>query len=252
MKKISLSFLFIMAIAIGAKAATRSDVVVLESTDRIQYRVQEATQNYLLYYLYPQKPSYLKRASQNIRQLNKEIKIIETNTKNPKTKGILSFFATQGVEVLSALDVKPDQDTAEALLEISEIFAEGARSIAKQHSYPFSDEEKMFSLTREMRVLLGEMVKYYTALKITPKDTSYFLKFQKAQSRFEHHWKIIKRYQYSEAKEKKEKEILGRAWVVIRHYLSRKSTTVPALLTIVSEDIGSQLEHLGAYHSRNQ
>ena len=252
MKKIFPLLLFIMIVSIDARAATRSDVVVLESTDRIQYRAQEAAQNYLLYYLYPQKPSYQERADQNIRQLNDDIKIIETNTKNQKTKGILSFFATQGVEVLSILDMKPDQDATETLLETSEIFAEGARSIAKQHSYSFSDEEKMFSLTREMRVLLGEIVKYYTALKINPRDKSYFLKFQKAQLRFEHHWSIVKRYQYSEAKERKEKEILERAWGMMQYYLGKKNPIVPALLTMVSEDMGSQLERLGTYHSRNQ
>lgn len=252
MRKTALFFLILLGASVFAKAATRSDIVVLEATDQIQYRAQEAAQNYLLYYLYPHKESYRKRSKENIRLLGGEIKAVSTNTKKKKTKGILSYFATQEAEALTMLREEPSRESADTLLETSEIFAEGARSIARQHDYPFSDEEKMLSLTREMRVRLEEMVKYYTATKINPKDSSYAAKFKKAESRFMHGWKILQRYQYRDSKEKEEKRALQRAWGMMQHYLEKEKLFVPAALTLVTESMGQRLERLGAYHSRNQ
>lgn len=110
----------------------------------------------------------------------------------------------------------------------------------------------MLSLTREMRVRLEEMVKYYTATRINPKDSSYAAKFKKAESRFMHGWKILQRYQYRDSKEKEEKRALQRAWGMMQHYLEKEKLFVPAALTLVTESMGQRLERLGAYHSRNQ
>jgi len=252
MKHILTYFLILMGMTLYLEAAVRSDVVVIEASEGVQNSTQEIAKDYLLHYIYPEKRAFKKNLYENLIKLDSNIKSIATNTKDKKTKGILSYFATQKAEIMALLKKKSTLDEAESMVGFSEIFSEGSKSIMKHHIYDFSKEENMLMLTKEMRTLLGSIVKYYIAIEINPKDKAYRKKLQHAMDQFEKNLKQINDYVYND-QIKDTKRYLNRSWSVMQTYLQRvDEIKAPALLSLSSKNMQSALETLSIYHSKNQ
>ncbi len=252
MKHILTYLILWIGIAVWLEAAVRSDVVVLEASEGVQYSTQEIAKDYLLSYVYPQKRSFRKRVYNNLKVLDNNIKAIATHTKDKKTKGILSYFATQKAQIIELLNDKSTSDGIESMVGFSEIFVEGSKSISKHHSYSFSKEEKMLMLTREMSTLLGNIAKYYVAIGINVKDLSYRRNMKKMVKIFQEDLKKLNQYSYGD--ELRETKIyLNRSWYAMQAYLNKvDSVKAPALLSISSRNIQITLEKLSIYHSKNQ
>ncbi len=251
-KSILISFIYMLSLFLPLEAAVRNDVVVIEASEGVQNSTQEIAKDYLLHYIYPKKRSYSRRLLINLKKLDENIKLIAINTKAKKTKGILSYFATQKVQVLTLIKEKPNIDTVESMIGFSEIFSEGAKSIMHHHIYTFSDEETMLMLTKEMSTLLGSMVKYYAAIEIIPKNKVYRKKIENAMKKFEKDLQRINQYRYSKKMRIIQKS-LNKSWYVMKNYLTRvDEVKVPALLSLASERMQSTLEIFSIYHSKNQ
>jgi len=247
------AYLFLMVSFLSwTEAAVRSDVVVIEASEGVQYSVQEIAKDYLLGYIYPQKESIKTKIYQNIEVLDQNIKKIATNTKDKKTKGILSYFATQRSQIMELLNQKYNNESVETMVSFSEIFSEGSRSISNQHSYLFSEEEKMLMLTKEMMTLVGAIVKYCIAIEIDPENRSNRSNMEIAISTFREDLKQINRYSYSD-EVMREKKSLNRSWGVMNVYVNKIDTLkVPALLSISSRNIQKALQSLSVHHSKSQ
>jgi len=252
MKHILTYLLLWIGIAVWLEAAVRSDVVVIEASEGVQYSTQKIAKDYLLSYVYPEKRSFRKRVYNNLIVLDKNIKAIATHTKDKKTKGILSYFATEKAQIIELLNEKSTSEGAESMVGFSEIFVEGSKSISKHHSYNFSKEEKMLMLTREMSTLLENITKYYVAIGINVKDLSYRKNMKKMVSFFQEGLKNLNQYSYSDEL-KETKVYLNRSWRVMQAYLNKvDSLKAPALLSISSKNIQMTLEKFSIYHSKNQ
>jgi len=252
MRRILVSFMFYVSMMVVAEAAIRSDVAVITASEDLQYSTQEIAKDYLLNYIYPTKTSFHKEAYSNLLTLDSKIKAIITNTNDQKTKGILSYFATQKADIVDILKGKVVSDSIEPIVGISEIFVEGSQSIMTRHQYKFSEEERMLMLTKEMRTLLGAMIKYYAALRINPKDIGYRKGMKKSMHAFEKDLSVINHYVYG-TQINTTKEYLKRSWTVLSAYLQKIDTVKsPALLSIVSKNMQKMLNDLSTYHSKNQ
>jgi hypothetical protein len=234
------------------EAAIRSDVVVIEASEGIRYSTQAISKKYLLSYLYPNNMSFRKDIEKDMEMLDENIKKISINTNSKKTKGILSYFATKRMQIVELMQEKADMDTVESMMEISEIFTEGSKSIASKHKYQFSKEEEMIMLTREMSIWLGEIAKYYMAININPKDQASRNSLDDAVKMFEKFLKKINSYAYDKEISNVKKH-LNDAWRVMGRYLKKIDTLqAPSLLSIASSDLQNTLTKLTIYHSKNQ
>jgi len=252
MRRILVSFIIYVSMTVFLEAAIRNDVAVITASEDLQYSTQEIAKDYLLNYLYPSKISFHKEAYTNLLTLDNKIKTIITNTNDKKTKGILSYFATQKADIVAILKKKVSSDRVESIVDISEIFVEGSQSIMKRHHYEFSKEERMLMLTKEMRTLLGAMIKYYAAIRVNPKDIGYRKGMKKSIHAFEKDLSVINHYAYG-IQINTTKEYLQRSWTVLSSYLQKVDTVKsPALLSIVSKNMQKMLNDLSTYHSKNQ
>jgi len=247
------AYLFLMISFLSwTEAAVRSDVVVIEASEGLQHSTEEIAKNYLLHYIYPKKRAFRKNFYHNLKVLDNNIKLIATNTKDKKTKGILSYFATQKAQVVALLNQKASIEEVESIVGFSEIFSEGSNSIMRHHIYAFSAEEKMLILTKEMTTLLGSIVKYYVAIEVSPKDKAYRKRMQQAMMLFEKNLRQVNQYTYSKEREET-KAYLNRSWHVMQFYLKRvDQVKAPALLSISSKNMQEALQSLSVYHSKNQ
>jgi hypothetical protein len=251
-KNILIHLLSWIGLTLGINAAIRSDVVVIEASEGVQYSVQEIAKDYLLGYIYPAKYSLKKNIYTNIKILDANIKKIATNTQDKKSKGILSYFSTQKAQVTEFLDKKQNRESVETMVGFSELFTEGSKSIAKQHHYSFENEEKMLMLTKEMTTLVGGIVKYYIAIEINPDDKSNKRSIEKFIRAFNRDLKRVNQYTYS-SDVKAYRASLNRLWRVMTTYLSQADNVkVPALLSILSKDIQKSLDKLSVYHSKSR
>jgi len=252
MRAIFAYFFLLWAFTFGLEAAIRSDVSVIEASEGVQYSVQEIAKDYLLGHLYPQNRSLQKRIQNNLEVLDESIQQIATNTKDKKTKGILSYFITQKSQIIELLKQKDDNESIETMVEISEIFSEGSKSIAKQHTYSFTKEEKMLMLTKEMMTLIGSIIKYSIAIDIDPHNKENKKSIKRAMERFVQDLEHLNQYTYGVEMIKK-KESLNRSWRTVYIYLNKKDPLkIPALLSISSKNIQKVLEVLSVYHSKNK
>jgi hypothetical protein len=233
-------------------AATRGDVKVLEASDGIRYNVSKLAKDYLLYAHYPQKSKLQSKLKERLSALDADMHDIAISTKDAKTKGVLKYFAYEKIRIEELINQKPNDENAVEVLDFSESFVEGARSIAKHHLYVPSPEEELWIVTRSMNQYLEEIVKYYVAQNAIKDDPQLTIKMEAAKKAFLKNLKIINAYDYTEEL-KATRERINRLWKTLEIYLSKgDKLPLPLLGTRMGEQLEASIDLLGVYHSKNQ
>lgn len=195
-------FLLIILIQ-NAFALTRTDVLVIEATENIQYLGEKIATDYFRLYNRPNDFSLQNQFKENIRELEKDISTINTISKDPVTRKILEFYKYRLSTIKRLAIEKPTRSNAKAILKASEVFFEGARSIFKQHHYKSSKEEIMLVRCKELKYLIESVSKYYMAFQIGLKSKKHTIEMQKIIQNINHDLKVITNYSYPNKLEKK-------------------------------------------------
>jgi hypothetical protein len=243
--------LLLAGLSSTSQSATRGDVKVLEAADSIRYNASKLTKEYLLYLLHPQKKVLKKSLQGRFLALDEDMHDIAISTKDPKTKGVLKYFAFEKVRIGEILKQKPTRENATELLDFSESFKEGATAIAKRHLYVPAPEEAMWIVTRSLDQELEEIVKYYIAHEIVRDDPELKHKLTAAVARFKKALEKINQYTYDE-KLKKKRTQLNQLWKTLEGYLAKADKLpLPIIATLMGDELESSIDTLGVYHSKN-
>ncbi len=252
MKKIFYIFLLFFGATLLSEAATRGDVKVLEASENIRYLSQKLVKNYLFYYQHPEQTETKNRLKKELGELNSDLRIIATTTKDTDTKDILEFLAYSKDQIEEIFNGKADKEKAALMLDYSETLLEGADSIALAHRYNFSNEEKMLMVTKKIQYLLERITKYYMAIHVGFDSTTNSEQMKNAMIEMEESLVKISLYNYPEDMEKV-KMNLNESWSANRIFLNRSEKLfIPKLMFIsvgYSEDLVAEL---ALYHSKNQ
>jgi len=241
-----------LTLTLTLSAATRNDVLVLEAAEALQKNTQSIAREYLLSDRYGDNQAYKKALDQMLNALSENIQKISINTDDAKTKGLLSYFATKKAEIMEMLNSKAGSQNSSEIVAISEIFAEGSKSITKQHAYVFSKEEKMQMLGIKMQTELNEILKYHLAIEVNSKDTSYKKKLTQATVAFSRDMKKLSVYPYPKSMSAVLKN-LEDSWRTFKQTIETKhKVKVPALLSIAGKSMQEKLSALSIYHAKKQ
>jgi len=166
--KIVWIFLFAFVTSITAVyGATRAAVNVLEATETIRYLSQKITKNYIYLYANPKKTSLVYgEIKKDITKMVESIRTISMTTNDEYTKNVLEFLTYSKDQIEDLIKKSPTKERAALMLDYSETLLEGANSIAKEHSYDFSESEKMLMTGKSIEYLIERATKYYMALSI--------------------------------------------------------------------------------------
>ncbi len=253
MKKILAAALLAGILSSGVlSAATRGDVRVLEASDSIRLASSRLAKEYLLYLQFPHKHRLQALLKKDLATLESGMHDIAISTKDPKTKGVLKFFAYEKVQIESLLQQPPTIKGATEILDFSESFFEGSTAIARRHQYVPAPEEEMWLLTRTMDQILEETTKYYLAAHVIKDDPELKNKMQEASARFSRALSRINAYPY-DADLKHVRRKINTLWDTLAVYLEKSSTLpLPLIATLMSEQMETSIDTLGVYHSTNQ
>jgi len=253
MKKIlALSLLSLLVLSGYLSAATRGDVRVLEAADSIRYTSSKLAKEYLLYLQFPQKQRLKTLLDQNLKTLESDMHAIAISTKDPKTKGVLKFFAYEKVQIESLMEQPPSVESGKVILDFSESFIEGSTAIAKRHEYVPAPEEAMWMLTRSMDQILEEIIKYYLAAHVIKDDPELKQKMGEAMARFSRALVTINAYPYTDDL-KQVRDNINVLWSTLAIYLEKlDALPLPLIGTLMGEQLETSIDTLGVFHSTNQ
>jgi len=252
MKTVFWSALLLLAFITGAQGATRGDVKVLEAADSIRYNASRVTKEYLLYFLYPNKQRLKNSLQKHFRALEANMHDIAISTKDPKTKGVLKYFAFEKVRIGEILQEKPSLRNAVELIDFSESFIEGASAIAKRHFYVPAPEEEMWIVTRSLNQEVEEIIKYYVAHQVVHDDPQLKQKLDAAVKKAQALLKRINRYRY-DRELTQARDRLNHLWQTLETYLAKGDTLpLPLITSLMGDELEGSIDTLGIYHSKNQ
>ncbi len=252
MKKIFYIIIFTTILFIqNSFALSRANVIIMESTENIQYLVQRVTRNYLLLYKRPNDFILKNKFKENIKQLEKNINNIDKTTKNLATKDILDFYAFRLEFMNELLNQKITIKNIRELLENSESMLEGAKTITEQHQYKLSEEESMLVRYKELIYLIESVSKYYLAFEIGLRDDIYNQAMKDILKKIDNDLKKIETYDYNpELKEKFLK--IKNIWRTQKYFIPiREESTFPSLILESNDYINELLSDLEEYHKQN-
>ena len=83
----------------------------------------------------------------------------DVNLGKKNTLYTYAFLIYSKDQISQMINAKADMEKAALMLDYSEIFLEGAKSISQVHRYAFSKEEKMLMVSKKMEYLLERMIK---------------------------------------------------------------------------------------------
>ena len=233
-------------------AATRGDVRVLEAADSIRFTSSKLAKEYLLYLQFPRKHRLKTLLRDNLSTLESDMHDIAVSTKDPKTKGVLKFFAYEKVQIASLLQHRPTIKDSKEILDFSESYVEGATAIAKRHQYTPAPEEAMWILTRTMDQILEEIIKYYLAARVIKDDPELKLKMREAMKHFSSALTTVNAYPYT-GELKQVRDNINVLWNTLTTYLGKLDTLpLPLIGTLMGEQLEISIDTLGVYHSTNQ
>jgi len=233
-------------------SATRGDIKIIEASEKIRYISQKLVKEYLFYYKYSGKSALKQAFISMLVELNKDFRTIVLTTKDSDTKDILDFLSYSKDQIDEIIEATPSEENAALMLDYSETFLEGADSIAETHKYDFSVEERMLMTTKEMEYLLERISKYYMALNVGFKSTTYKEAMQEAIDQFEENLAKVDLYNYP-AKEAAKKEILYTTWEANRIFFEKEGEVfIPSLMKLSVDYMEKLLIQLAQYHNKNQ
>ena len=232
--------------------ATRGDIKIIEASENIRYLSQKMVKEYLFFYRYPDNTQIKEKLQQKLAQLNKNFHLIVTTTKDNDTKDILDFLAYSKDQIEEIFASVPDEENAALMLDYSETLLEGADSIARSHQYTFSNEEKMFMITKEMEYLLERIIKYYMAQNVGFENATNQEAMRDALKQFETNRQQINSYHY-EGETLEDVAKLNRGWEATDSLLSDENTLfIPKLMFLSVNYLENIVANIGLYHSKNQ
>lgn len=242
---------FLLILTSSLFALTRGDVKIIEARENIQYLGQRITTDYFLLYTKPHDQILQSKFRDNIFELEHNIQKIADTTKNAITLNILNFYNYRLEYIKSLMLEKPKLINATKLIEASEYFLEGARSIAEQHHYESSKEEQMLIHCKETRYLIESVSKYYMAFQIGLKSRQYDMKRNQAIQDITKHLNTISRYHYPYHL----RVILNDIKNIWEHnqtfFIYLEQTTFPNLILSSNAQIKELLSNLESYHKQN-
>jgi hypothetical protein len=232
--------------------ATRAEVNVLEATETIRYLSQKITKNYLYFYANPKKSGISSKIKRDIGRMVESIRTISMTTNDEYTKNVLEFLTYSKDQIEDLINKPPSKERAALMLDYSETLLEGANSIAKEHSYNFSESEKMLMTGKSIEYLIERATKYYMALSIglasdvNKKQMSLSLK--DIQNRI----KIIKSYKKYPEKLLQNRAKLSENWRLINSLFKKKDLVLTNVMVLSTEQMEDIIQEFILYHRKNQ
>jgi hypothetical protein len=237
---------------VAAQAATRSDVALLEASEKIKYVAQSMAEEYAYFYRRPQMTKHHKAALEGIDSLDESILTIARTTRKPGIRQMLDFFAFEKEQLRQTLSHAPNKHDVLAVLDSSEAFTEGAAKIASLAQYEASFEERMYMACKTIEFRLKEIGKYYMVrgsdVSQVGLDESLTLSISELEAALD----LIRQYQYPKEHEA-HKESLMRLWQFGKGFLEHtQNETLPAVFKITELSIEQVVDTLATYHTLNQ
>jgi len=254
MKRFLYICIAILALFEYTVASTRGDVKILEATENIQYLSQKIAIDYLFFYKNNKNSLLRKQLNKNIDNLQfyiKEIRDIADNKKGGYTQNLLNYFIYIIEQIKKLPNEKISVSNVEYILKYSEILLEGAKSIAKEHRYNFSKEEKMFMLSKEIIYLLKRVNKYYLASDIGLKSHTNYENMQKAIRDMDSSLKKMDSYNYPIELKNRLNEI-NEIWDRDKNFFYQvEELSIPYVLSTSTEYMEDLLTKMEQFHKKN-
>jgi hypothetical protein len=252
MKHIVPFFLLWMVFFLSLYGSTRSDVTLLESSEKIKFLSQKLAREYIFLYRFPHKKEAIPQMQKDLLSFEESLRHIALATKKPKVKRLLEFFSYEKESLREHIATEPTSKGAMSFLDNSEAITEGAENIAHLVGYDFSFEEKMLMHSKKISYLLEKIFKYYTVLSSSLDKTNSEEKMRQAIVEMERELNLLKSYRYPEAI-KQVKSNLFESWEVAKYYyLSSRGEKVPNIVNIAHQDMQTLVGIISIYHSKNQ
>jgi len=243
--------LIITLLLTPSSASTRGDVKIIEATENIQYLSQKIAIDYFIFYSKLNDSMLKNKLNENMDKLEFSISEIANRTKSPSTKAILDYFTYRIEEMRDLQHQQISEINARSILEHSEGFLEGAKSIAQEHKYPFSKEEKMLMLSKKAQYLMERVSTYYMASKIGFKSNNNRQKIKKAIRDMDQTIKDIDLYNYPYALENKVKKFKN-IWKINRDFFNKEEKySIPYLLLASTKYSQKLLTNIEQFHKKN-
>ena len=252
MKRVLYILVATCLLTMGISASSRSDVKIIEATENIRYLGQKLSKDYLYLYSNPKRVELKEELSKDIEKIELSIDDIAMSTTNIDSKNILDFLRYNIEEIKELLAKNITKERSILILDYSESFLEGANSIASMHTYPFSKEEKMLMLMKEMDYLIERVSKYYLASKLNLDKSNNFDHMVKAILRIDKIIKEVNMYRYP-SKLKQESKEMSTIWKTHREFLYKSDKLfLPNLLDSSAKNLEKIIEDIALYHKKNQ
>lgn len=232
-------------------ALTRGDVQIIEARENIQYLSQKVTTDYFLLYKKPNDLVLQNKFKENIQEIEENIQNIENTTQNDITITVLKFYSYR-LEYIKEISLhNPTIQDAQFILEASEYFLEGARSIEEQHQYKSSPEEEMLIYCKELKYLIESVSKYYMAFRIGLSNKRNQQHMRKAIRDINKNLTNIEQYNYNHELKRKLYKIKD-IWQYNQSFFKNlRETTFPNLLLSSNAQIKELLIALEKYHRQH-
>jgi len=253
MRKILLLCLMLMGTGSYLSASTRAEVNILEATEHIRYLSQDITKNYLYYYANPKKEFIRKKVLTDLEKLVSDIRTIAITTNKQDTKDILEFLTYSKNQIEEILKARPDKEKAALMLDYSETLLEGANSIAKQHSYIYTDSEKMLLVSKNIGFYMERIEKYYLAIGIGLSSSINIRLMEDAILSFDKNIEDIMKYGAYTKRLNEDRKTLYKYWRTNRSLIKKyKELFVSNIVELTTNRLERVAENFIVYHSKNQ
>ena len=252
MKKI-LNILWVtMLLSTGLMASTRGDVQVIEASEKIRLLGQQMAKDYLYYYKNPKKLTLKEALNRDVEMIGTSIAEISTITKNRDSRDILEFLSYNKDEIKELLSQKVSREKSILMLDYSESFLEGTNSIAKEHSYAFSDEEKMLMSITKMEYLFERTTKYYVAIELNLDKNNNLNSMKESIKELEKILDKINNYAYPKEL-LSDIDTLNTVWAKHKEFLNKSHEVSVSNLLLTSEiRVKKILQKIALYHKQNK
>ncbi len=231
--------------------ASRSDMQLQEASEDIKFISQQLVKDYFYLNLNPQKQEIKKDLKKELLLLDSKLRLIATSTKSESTKKILTFLAYSRNEITKTISMPFTLENSAMVLDYSDILLESAEKISKEHSYSFSEEEKMFINIKSMAYMLERINKYYMLFLSGFKDANNIKELEYSIRSFDMILEEVNDYTYR-GDISSEVDDINNYWKVVRgYYLSPEESKLSNILYISTEYLEDLISKLELYHSKS-
>lgn len=249
--KIMSLVVFLFATYLNA-ATSRNDVKLLEASEDIKFISQQIAKDYLYLSKNPENGDVKESLNNGVLVLDEKLRLVASSTKSEDTKDILTFLSFSRDEISETLAQAYSFDNGALMLDFSEILLEGAESIAKEHTYRFSTEEKMFISIKNMSYLVERITKYYMAVQAGFTDHNNIEQLKLSIKSFDKALFDLNKYPYND-ENLKEVDNLKQHWLTLRaFYLSLEKSKISNIVYMSAKHLEDIISKLELYHSKNQ